>query len=67
MAPDTYVAEMTLPDSNARGGPWSRGGLMPQHREMLEPQWGGRVWVGWGEPSYWQRRGESQLLDGVWL
>jgi hypothetical protein len=34
MAPATYLAEDCL--INGRGGPWSCGGLMPQHREILE-------------------------------
>lgn len=35
---------MALPDSNGRGGPWPCGGLLPQHRGMLEG-WGRKGWV----------------------
>jgi hypothetical protein len=38
-----------MSDSNARGGPWCQGGLMPQSRGMLELSGGmgecGRVGV----------------------
>jgi hypothetical protein len=44
MAPDTYVSEDSFFDINGRGNPWSCGGLMPQHRGMLEP---------WSE-SWWE-------------
>ena len=36
--------EGSMSDISGRGGLWSCGGLMPQHREMLE-QWGGSRWV----------------------
>jgi hypothetical protein len=53
-------------DSNGRGGPWPQGGLMPQHRGMLE-QWGRRVWVGRGALSYRQKGGGGQMWDeGLW-
>jgi hypothetical protein len=42
MAPDTYVAQDALPDSNSRGGPWSWGVLMLQSRRMQE-RWGRRA------------------------
>jgi len=33
---------MALFDNSGRGGPWSCGGLMPQHRQMLEAEAKGR-------------------------
>jgi hypothetical protein len=69
MAPDTYVTEDSLADSNGRGGPWPREGLMPQSRGMLEP-WGRRLWVGGGVPSYRQRgggRADVEWVIGGWI
>jgi hypothetical protein len=45
-----------LPDSNGRGGPWSRGRL-DAPVEWDAEWWCGRVWVGGGAPSYRQRGG----------
>ena len=51
---------MALSDINGRGGPWSHGGLMPQHRGMLE-------WVeGWGS-TFIEAKGMGERADGMGL
>jgi hypothetical protein len=54
---------MAMPYSNGRGVPWSRGGLMPQSRRMLE-RLGGRVWVGGGSTLI-QTKGRVQGGCGI--
>jgi hypothetical protein len=50
---------MTLSDINGRGDPWSCGGLVPQHRGMLE-RWGrsGNTLIG-----KWER---MDGMAGLW-
>jgi hypothetical protein len=55
---------MALPDSNERGVPLSREGLMPQYRVMLERR-GRKVWVGGGALSYRQRQVGGECRMGV--
>lgn len=52
-----------MSDSNRRGGPWSRGGLMPQRKGMWN---GGARKCGWvsEHPHTGKREGEGQIWDG---
>jgi hypothetical protein len=57
MAPVTYVAENCLIWHHGRRGPWSCGGLLSQHRGMLEAV--RQEWVGGLGSIFLETRGRG--------